>query len=84
MMMTTMMSRKRQKMLYQGDIFRSVENLKLDIGASEVQIKTGTDDKIHVDDSRNENGNAVQKRLSDDRKTLEITMKMRSSFDFKM
>lgn len=26
---------------------------------------------------------AVQKRLSDDRKTLEITTKMRSSFDFK-
>ena len=27
--------------------------------------------------------NVVQKRLSDDRKTLEITTKMRSSFDFK-
>ena len=65
------------------ETFSNVENLKLDIGASEVQIKTGTDDKIHVDDSRMKTENAVQKRLSDDRKTLEITMKMRSSFDFK-
>ena len=39
-----------------GETFSNVENLKLDIGASEVRIKTGTDDKIHVDDSRNENG----------------------------
>ena len=66
-----------------GETFSSVENLKLDISASEVQIKTGTDDKIHVDDSRMKTENAVQKRLSDDRKTLEITTKMRSSFDFK-
>ena len=65
------------------ETFSNVENLKLDIGASEVQIKTGTDDKIHVDDSRMKTENAVQKRLSDDRKTLEITTKMRSSFDFK-
>ena len=65
------------------ETFSNVENLKLDIGASEVQIKMGTDDKIHVDDSRMKTENAVQKRLSDDRKTLEITMKMRSSFDFK-
>mgnify|MGYP003594531082 CR=1 FL=1 len=33
-----------------GETFSNVENLKLDIGASEVQIKTGTDDKVHVDD----------------------------------
>ena len=33
------------------EAFSGVENLKLDIGASEVRIKTGTDDKIHVDDS---------------------------------
>lgn len=66
-----------------GETFSNVENLKLDIGASEVQIKTGTDDKIHVDDSRMKTEDAVQKRLSDDRKTLEITTKMRSSFDFK-
>ena len=66
-----------------GETFSNIENLKLDIGASEVQIKTGTDDKIHVDDSRMKTENAVQKRLSDDRKTLEITTKMRSSFDFK-
>ena len=57
-----------------------MENLKLDIGASEVRIKTGTDDKIHVDDSRMKTENAVQKTLSDDGKTLEITTKMRSSF----
>ena len=65
------------------EAFSGVENLKLDIGASEVQIKTGTDDKIHVDDSRMKTENVVQKRLSDDRKTLEITTKKRSSFDFK-
>ena len=65
------------------ETFSNVENLKLDIGASEVQIKTGTDDKIHVDDSRMKTENVVQKRLSDDRKILEITTKMRSSFDFK-
>ena len=65
------------------ETFSNVENLKLDIGASEVQIKTGTDDKIHVDDSRMKTENVVQKRLSDDRKTLEITTKMRRSFDFK-
>ena len=63
-----------------GEVFSGVENLKLDIGASEVQIKTGTDDKIHVDDSRMKTENAVQKTLSDDGKTLEITTKMRSSF----
>ena len=63
-----------------GEVFSGVENLKLDIGASEVRIKTGTDDKIHVDDSRMKTENAVQKTLSDDRKTLEITTKMRSSF----
>ena len=66
-----------------GETFSNVENLKLDIGASEVQIKPGTDDKIHVDDSRMKTENVVQKRLSDDRKTLEITTKMRRSFDFK-
>ena len=66
-----------------GETFSNVENLKLDIGASEVQIKTGTDNKIHVDDSRMKTENVVQKRLSDDSKTLEITTKMRSSFDFK-
>lgn len=65
------------------ETFSNVENLKLDIGASEVQIKTGTDNKIHVDDSRMKTENVVQKRLSDDSKTLEITTKMRSSFDFK-
>ena len=48
------------------EAFSGVENLKLDIGASEVQIKTGTDDKIHVDDSRMKTENVVQKRLSDD------------------
>ena len=63
-----------------GEVFSGVENLKLDIGASEVRIKTGTDDKIHVDDSRMKTENAVQKTLSDDGKTLEITTKMRSSF----
>ena len=63
-----------------GEVFSGVENLKLDIGASEVLIKTGTDDKIHVDDSRMKTENAVQKTLSDDGKTLEITTKMRSSF----
>ena len=62
------------------EAFSGVENLKLDIGASEVRIKTGTDDKIHVDDSRMKTENAVQKTLSDDGKTLEITTKMRSSF----
>ena len=66
-----------------GETFSNIENLKLDIGASEVQIKPGTDDKIHVDDSRMKTENAMQKRLSDDRKTLEITTKMRSSFSFK-
>ena len=59
-----------------------MENLKLDIGASEVRIKTGTDDKIHVDDSGMKTENAVQKTLSHDGKTLEITTKMRSSFKF--
>ena len=44
-----------------GETFSNVENLKLDIGASEVQIKTGTDDKIHVDDSGMKTENAVQK-----------------------
>lgn len=63
-----------------GEVFSGVENLKLDIGASEVRIKTGTDDKIHVDDSRMKTENAVQKTLSDYGKTLEITTKMRSSF----
>ena len=63
-----------------GEVFSGVENLKLDIGASEVRIKTGTDDKSHVDDSRMKTENAVQKTLSDDGKTLEITTKMRSSF----
>lgn len=63
-----------------GKEFSNVENLKLDIGSSEVRIKTGTDDKIHVDDSRMKTENAVQKTLSDDGKTLEITTKMRSSF----
>lgn len=62
------------------EVFSGVENLKLDIGASEVRIKTGKDDKIHVDDSRMKTENAVQKTLSDDGKTLEITTKMRSSF----
>ena len=62
------------------EVFSGVENLKLDIGASEVRIKTGKDDKIHVDDSRMKTENAVQKTLSDDVKTLEITTKMRSSF----
>ena len=62
------------------EVFSGVENLKLDIGSSEVRIKTGTDDKIHVDDSRMKTENAVQKTLSDDVKTLEITTKMRSSF----
>lgn len=62
------------------EAFSGVENLKLDIGASEVRIETGTDDKIHVDDSRMKTENAVQKTLSDDGKTLEITTKMRSSF----
>lgn len=62
------------------EVFSGVENLKLDIGSSEVRIKTGTDDKIHVDDSRMKTENAVQKTLSDDGKTLEITTKMRSSF----
>ena len=41
------------------EAFSGVENLKLDIGASEVQIKTGTDDKIHVDDSRMKTEDAV-------------------------
>ena len=62
------------------EVFSGVENLKLDIGSSEVRIKTGTDDKIHVDDSRMKTENAVQKTLSDGGKTLEITTKMRSSF----
>ena len=62
------------------ETFSNIENLKLDIDASEVRIKTGTDDKIHVDDSRMKTENAVQKTLSDDGKTLEITTKMRSSF----
>ena len=66
-----------------GETFSNVENLKLDIGASEVRIKTGTDDKIHVDDSGMKTENAVQKTLSHDGKTLEITTKMRSSFSFK-
>lgn len=70
------------KVCIRGDIFERRES-EADIGASEVQIKTGTDDKIHVDDSRMKTEKAVQKRLSDDRKTLEITTKMRSSFDFK-
>ena len=65
------------------EAFSGVENLKLDIGASEVRIKTGTDDKIHVDDSGMKTENAVQKTLSHDGKTLEITTKMRSSFSFK-
>ena len=43
-----------------GETFSNVENLKLDIGASEVRIKTGTDDKIHVDDSGINNENAQQ------------------------
>ena len=47
-----------------GETFSNVENLKLDIGASEVRIKTGTDDKIHVDDSGMKTENAVQKTLS--------------------
>lgn len=42
------------------EVFSGVENLKLDIGASEVRIKTGTDDKIHVDDSRMKTENAVR------------------------
>ena len=41
------------------EAFSGVENLKLDIGASEVRIKTGTDDKIHVDDSGMKTENAV-------------------------
>lgn len=64
------------------EAFSGVENLKLDIGASEVRIKTGTDDKIHVDDSGMKTENAVQKTLSHDGKTLEITTKMRSKFQF--
>ena len=64
------------------ETFSNVENLKLDIGASEVQIKTGTDDKIHVDDSRMKTENAVQKRLSDDRKTLEINNENAQQFRF--
>lgn len=51
-----------------GETFSNVENLKLDIGASEVRIKTGTDDKIHVDDSGMKTENAVQKTLSHDGK----------------
>ena len=61
--MTTMMSWMIQKMLYRKRHFPSVENLKLDIGASEVRIKTGTDDKIHVDDSGMKTENAVQKTI---------------------
>lgn len=63
-----------------GDTFSDVENLKLDTGACEVQIKVGTDDKIHVDGSGMKKENSVQKKLSDDRKTLEIATKVRSSF----
>lgn len=66
-----------------GEAFSDVENLKLDVGACEVRIKTGTDDKIYVDDSKMKKENAVQKTLSDDGKTLEITTKMNSSFSFK-
>lgn len=66
-----------------GEEFSGVENLKLDVGACEVRIKTGTDDKIYVDDSKMKKENTVQKTLSDDGKTLEITTKMRSSFSFK-
>ena len=62
------------------ETFSDIENLKLDIGACEVQIKTGKDDKIRIDDSRMKTENAVQKKLSDDGKTLEIATKMRSSF----
>ena len=62
------------------ETFSNIENLKLDIGACEVQIKTGTDDKICINDSRMKTENAVQKKLSDDGKTLEITTRMRSSF----
>ena len=62
------------------EAFSGVENLKLDIDASEVRIKTGTDDKICINDSRMKTENAVQKKLSDDGKTLEITTRMRSSF----
>ena len=70
-------------MLYRRRHFPNVENLKLDIGASEVQIKTGTDDKIHVDDSRNENGKrSAENDCPMTGKTLEITTKMRSSFRF--
>lgn len=63
-----------------GEKFPAVENLKLDIGACKVRIKPGTDDKIYVDDSRMKKENAVEKKLSEDGKTLEITTKMRSSF----
>ena len=62
------------------ETFSNIENLKLDIGACEVQIKTGTDDKICINDSRMKTENSVQKKLSDDGKTLEITTRMRSSF----
>ena len=34
------------------ETFSNIENLKLDIGACEVQIKTGTDDKICINDSK--------------------------------
>lgn len=63
-----------------GEEFSDVENLKLDIGACNVQVKTGTDDKIHVDASRMKKENSVQKKLSDDGKTLEIATRMHSSF----
>lgn len=63
-----------------GEEFSDIENLKLDIGACEVRIKTGSDNKIRVDDSGMKKENAVQKKLSDDGKTLEIVTKMRSSF----
>ena len=76
-------SHKETENVVSGETFSNVENLKLDIGASEVRIKTGTDDKIHVDDSGMKTENAVQKTLSHDGKTLEITTKMRSSFSFK-
>lgn len=62
------------------ETFSNVENLKLDIGACEVQIKMGTDDKIRINDSGMKTENAVQKKLSDDGKTLEIATRMRSSF----
>lgn len=62
------------------ETFSNIENLKLDIGACEVQIKTDTDDKIRIDASKIKTENALQKKLSDDGKTLEIATRMRSSF----